>query len=207
MKTKAQAKRWLAAATAVLTCLAGGTFTGCGSAPIAAPTTYSEYNARDGTFACDYPDGWEADGGGKNGPQWAKFATGSALIDVNADLAGSLMGGIASSFTPDGIEEAAIEFEPVHRLHVKDKESAERKFSNYAEVGNPQVLEVSLGPGRKSEFTAASTFGTGLHGYRVTVLGHDKRVVAYAVCSEGDWATLAPAFDRVLSSLKRGMAE
>lgn len=196
-----------AAVTVLAGCLVGSTLTGCGSGPVGAPASFSEYNAPDGTFACDSPDGWEVKGGGKRGPQWATFSSGSASVDITADLAGSLMGSIASSFTPDEMEEAAIELEPVHRIHEQGKDAAERKFSGYAEVGSPQVFDVRLGPARKSEFTASSAFGSGLHGYRVTVLGHDKRVTVYAVCSESDWDTLSPAYDRVLASLKRGVAE
>ena len=54
---------------------------------------------------------------------------------------------------------------------------------------------------------ASSTFGTGLHGYRVTVLGHNKRVEVYAVCPENDWVAMQPVFDRVIASLVRGEPE
>jgi hypothetical protein len=171
------------------------------------PTAYGEYNARDGTFACAEPEGWDCDGGGKGGPQWATFKSGPAEIRINADLAGSLMGSIAGSATPDDLEQAAIEFEPVHKIHELGKENAEENYPGYAETGKPQVLDVSLGPARQSEFTASSAFGTGLHGYRVTVLGHDKRVVVFAVCPEDDWQALRPAFDKVIGSLVRGNAE
>ena len=185
----------------------GSALAGCGSAPAVAPTAYGEYNARDGTFACAYPEGWSADGGGKGGPQWATFASGPAEIRVDCDLTGSLLGGIAGSFSPDALEEASLEMEPVHKVHVMGKEAAEAKYSGYKEVGPPQELKVSLGPARRSEFTAASTFGSGLHGYRTTVLGHDKRVVVYAMCPESDWNTLEPAFSHVLSTLTRGNPE
>jgi hypothetical protein len=194
----------LSVLAAVVVC---GSLVGCGSAPLVAPTAYSEYNAKDGTFACDYPDGWSADGGGKNGPLWATFASGPAEIRIDADLAGSLLGSIASSATPDEMEEAAAEFEPVHQVHESGKKAGEQKYSGYKEVGLPQVLTVSLGPARKSEFTAASTFGSGLHGYRATVLARDKRVVVYAVCPEADWKTLQLGFDHVLSTLRRGDAQ
>ena len=180
---------------------------GCDSGPVEAPTAYGEYNSRDGTFACEYPESWSADGGGKNGPQWATFASGTAEIRVDADLAGSLLGGIAGSFTPDAVEQSALELEPVHGVHVLGKKAAEAKYSGYTELDSPQEWKVSLGPSRRSEFTAASAFGTGLHGYRTTVLGHDKRVVVYCICREDDWPTLEPAFTHVLGTLKRGMAE
>ncbi len=184
-----------------------GLLVGCDSGPVEAPTAYGEYNARDGTFACAYPEGWAADGGGKNGPQWATFAAGTAEIRVDADLTGLLMGGIAGSFTPDAVEQSALEMEPVHQVHVLGKKAAETKYSGYTELDSPQEWKVSLGPGRRSEFTSATAFGSGMHGYRTTVLGHDKRVVVYCVCREDDWQTLEPAFSHVLGSLKRGNPE
>jgi len=102
------------------------------------------------------------------------------------------------------LEEAALEFEPVHRVHEQGKEKAEADYSGYTELGSPQELKARLGPGRKSEFTASTTFGTGLHGYRATVLAHSKRVVVYCVCPESNWPTLQPAFDHVLGTLVRG---
>jgi hypothetical protein len=189
----------------MLTVVAATGLAGCSGSAVV-PTAYGEYNARDGTFACARPEGWEYDGGGKNGPQWATFQSGPAEIRISADLVGSLMGGIPSGSLPEGMEEV-VELEPVHRVHELEKRDAEQKYPGYAEVGSPQVIKVTLGPARQSEFTASSTFGTGLHGYRVTVLGHDKRVEVYAVCPESDWQAMKPAFDKVIASLVRGNPE
>jgi hypothetical protein len=181
---------------------------GCGSAPAKAPTAYAEYNSPGGTFACEYPDGWEADGGGKRGLEWAKFKTGSAEIRVDTGVAGSLMGDIAGSLGgASGEEDLGPEFEPVHQVHTSSVEWAEKEYSGYKEVGEPAVLDVRVGPARRSEFTASSTFGGGLHGYRVTMLGNDKAVTVICICPESDWKTLQPAFDHVLSTFKRGVAE
>jgi hypothetical protein len=87
------------------------------------------------------------------------------------------------------------------------KEAAEEKYSGYTETGSPEEWSVSLGPARRSEFTAATAFGSGLQGYRTTVLGHDKRVVVYCVCRQEDWPALEPAFAHVLGTLKRGHPE
>jgi hypothetical protein len=118
------------------------------------------------------------------------------------------MGGIAETLGgKTGEEELGPEFEPVHDVHIAGTKWAEGEYSGYKEVGEPAVLEVSVGPARKSEFTASSTFGGGLHGYRSTMLGHDKAVTVICVCPESDWKTLQPAFDHVLSTFKRGQAE
>ena len=180
---------------------------GCGSAPAAAPSTYADYNSPGGTFACEYPDGWQADGGGKRGLEWAKFKSGSAEVRVDTGVAGSLMGDIAGSFGGGAEEELGPEFEPVHEVHVAGQDWAEREYSGYKEVGEPEVIDVRLGPARRSEFSASSTFGSGLHGYRATMMGKDKSVTVMAICPESDWKTLQPAFDHVLSTMRRGQAE
>ena len=63
---------------------------GCNSAPVAAPSSYADFNSKGGTFALKYPEGWQADGGGKRGLEWAKFTSGSAEIKVDTGVTGSL---------------------------------------------------------------------------------------------------------------------
>ena len=180
---------------------------GCGSEPVTAPSSYAAYNSPGGTFALEYPEGWQADGGGKRGLEWAKFKAGAAQIAVDTGVAGSLMGEVGGSLAGGEEGELPPELEPVHGVHEAGVEAAEKEYSGYKEVSEPAVLDVRLGPARRSEFTASSTFGSGLHGYRVTVLGHDKSVHLVGVCPESDWKTLQPGFDHVLSTLRRGQAE
>jgi hypothetical protein len=177
---------------------------GCTQAPVAAPSSYGAFNHKEGTFACEYPDGWQADSGGKHGQIWAKFESGPAQIRLYGDVAGSLMGDAMGGRNQS---ELPPELQPVQKIHEDAKQAAEDEYAGYKEVGQPQVLDVALGPARVSEFTASTTFGSGLHGYRLTVLGHSKRVSGYLVCPESDWKALQPAFDHVIGSLKRGMAE
>ncbi len=180
---------------------------GCSSEPAVVPTSFTSYNAKDGTFACDAPEGWLLEGGGTRGPVWAKFTSGPAIIDIKGDVAGSLMGDIAG--TLGGGNQAVLpQDEPVHQVHVADMEKAAMEYTAYAETPtSPTILSVRLGPARLSEFSAKTDFGTALHGYRATILGHDKRVVVYCVAPETDWQALKPAFDKVLASLERGSAE
>jgi len=177
---------------------------GCSQAPVVVPTSYVAFNHKEGTFACEIPDGWQADSGGKHGQIWATFQSGPAEIRLNGDLAGSLM---SEGMGGRNQDELPPELQPVHKIHVDAKKNAEDKYPGYQEIGQPKELDVALGPARVSEFTATTTFGSGLHGYRVTVLGHNKRVSGFLVCPESDWKTLQPAFDHVLSTLKRGVAE
>lgn len=180
---------------------------GCSSAPVTAPTSYADFNSKGGTFACKYPEGWQADGGGKRGLEWAKFKSGPAEIRIDTGVAGSLMGDIAGSFGPKDGEAVLPEDEPVHVVHVAGEEAAAKEFSGYKEVGEVEVFEAVLGPARRSEFTAATAFGSGLHGYRATLLAHDKAVTVSCICPESDWKTVQPAFDELLKSLRRGQAE
>ncbi|MDH3717711.1 MAG: hypothetical protein OES79_06265 [Planctomycetota bacterium] len=189
-------------------CLGAGivcALAGCGQ-PATAPTVFTVCNSLKGTFQNEFPDGWEISQGGKTGmaPEWCKATLGSAEIKVSADLTGSLLGDISQAgqnmlgeFAPEGPED-----EPVAELHEMGREAIEKVLNSYQEVGGTEVISCQLGPARKSEFTAAGAFGGALHGYRVTVLGRDKRVVMICRCAESDWATLQPAFDRVLASLQ-----
>jgi hypothetical protein len=180
---------------------------GCSSEPAVVPVSFTTYNAADGTFACDAPEGWKIDGGGKNGPVWAKFISGPATINIKADVAGSLVGDIAGSL--GGGDQAVLpQDEPVHVVHIDGIEKAAEDYNGYTETPtSPTIMSVSLGPGRVSEFTAKTDFGSMLHGYRATVLGHDKRVTVFCVAPESDWKALKPAFDRILASLERGSVE
>jgi hypothetical protein len=185
----------------------GAILAGC-SSPVKAPTDFADYNSPGGTFACVFPQGWETKGGGGRGLEWAKSTSGSAEIKLDAGVAGSLMAGPGGGSTGQfGVQDASPELEPVHGVHAMLERDAKEQFSGYKEVGEAEVLEVALGPARRTEFTASGAFGGGMHGYRATALGKDKAVYVYCVCSESDWKTLQPAFEKVLASLKRGQVE
>ena len=179
---------------------------GCGSQSIKVPSSYAPYNSKDGSFACEFPEGWESKGGGKNGPVWAKSSSGSALIDVKASPTGSLMSdAMGGSRVAD---DTLPQFEPVHMIHAEFMEIAAEEFDNYTEIaGSPIVMDCPLGPARLSEFTATTTFGGATHGYRATIIGRDKGITVYCTCSEADWSTAKPVFDKTLASFMRGEAE
>jgi len=177
---------------------------GCGSEPVVAPTSFTNYNAKEGTFACEYPESWEAKGGGKRGPVWASFSSGPALIHIRASSAGSLMSDAMGGRSADA-GAPAPQYAPVHKVHVDGIKMAEEQFNSYTELpGSPTVIECELGPARLSEFTAATTFGSAVHGYRATIIGHDKGVNVLCTCPESDWLALKPAFDHTLATLERG---
>lgn len=179
---------------------------GCGSQAVQVPTSFSPYNAKDGTFACEYPEDWEAKGGGGRGPVWAKFASGPALIEVKASPAGSLLSDAMGGGGSD--ENTPPQFEPVHLVHTAYQGDAEKEFDDYTEIaGSPIVMNCSLGPARLSEFTSTTTFGTAMHGYRATIIGRDKGVQIFCTCPEADWTAVKPAFAQTLASFIRGETE
>lgn len=172
---------------------------GCGGGPVAAPASYAAHEHKDGGWACDYPDGWSAESGGKKN-SWGKFTKGSAQIKLATDLTGSLMGDMASLGQKEG--PATPEDYPVHKIHVADEAEIAKGYSDYKEQEPVEFSSGIGGSARKSEFTAAGGFGGPVHGYRATMLGRDKRYRVTCVCSESDWETLKPAFDKVLESFR-----
>ena len=187
---------------AAAVCAALLTTAGCGS--VTAPSSYTEYNAKNGAFKCQYPADWECKAGGRRkGFHRASFKSGPASISIVADVKGSLLGDIAGGRMagPDVPEELAAEAQ-VHEMGLA---KMEEEFGNYEEQ-KPEVIKTELGEGRKSEFTATTAFGGKSRGFRVTVLAHDDRVTVIAHCPEKNWDALKPAFDKVIDSLDRGRA-
>jgi hypothetical protein len=189
----------LSAAVAVSAALL--TTAGCGS--VAAPSSYTEYNAKDGSFKCQRPADWETKGGGK-GFYKASFKSGPASIEILAKVTGSLLGDIAGGTTSDeDVPEELRAEAQVHQFYLRE---AEEKFSNYEEK-KPEVINTELGEGRRSEFTASGGMGGKIRGFRATVLAHDNCIQVIAQSPEKNWDTLKPAFEKVIDSLGRGTAE
>ena len=186
-------------------------FAGCGVGDVPAPTEYKTWDAKEGAFRIQYPADWEAAGGGKQGTQWAKFTKGGAMIKVGVGLAGSLIGdiasgGLASAHAGGSGDEMGLTKEqqealaPVTRVHELRKEEMAKEHSDYKEL-TASNISCKLGPARKGEFTALGGLGGKLHGYHVTILGHNLRVSVVCTCPESNWAVLQPAFDKIISDL------
>jgi hypothetical protein len=178
---------------------------GC-SEPVTTPTAYKTWNAKDGTFAIDYPEDWKADGGGKQGIQWAEFSKGSCVITVDTSLKTSLIGDISSSGNA-GAEEVPEELEPAAAAHefMKD-EAVGDKFSGYKEEA-PIKFASGIGDGRKSVFTGAKGLSGKVKGYRVTIPQSDKGLIIFAYCPAKHWDKLQPAYDKILEGIERGTPE
>lgn len=175
---------------------------GC-SGPVPAPTSYTAYNAREGAFQCDCPDGWSCEGGGTK-YQWAKFCRGSAQIEVETGVLGSVFGDMfAAQNAMVGDTTPAEDRTPVARVHEMERESFAEDRTDYQEQA-PTTVKSGMGDVRKAEFTESGSLGAKVHGYRATALASEKRVLIVCTCSEADWATLQPAFDHVITSLQPG---
>ncbi len=188
---------------AVLVVVAG-LGTGC-DGPVAAPTSFTNYQAKDQSFAIEYPANWEAKGGGRSGFFSVRFTSGSASIKVTADTVGSLLGDIAKSQTSalGGENEAPEELKPVHVIHELGKEAMAEEWSSYEEAA-PEIVQTAFGEGRLAEFTGKGAFGGEFRGLRLTALGIERRITVVCCCQESDSQNLRPAFDQAIASLKRG---
>ena len=184
---------------------------GCGG-KVAAPTSYKTWNATDGTFAIQYPEGWTAKGGGKHGVQWAEFTSGSAKVRIDVSTQSSLIGDITGSFgSAAGLndpfseipEEMAEEMAPAAAAHAFYQKAYPVELAGYKEQ-EPVSFQCGLGDGRKSEFVARSGIATKLRGYRATTLATNKGVHILLQSTDGNWKTLQPAFDKMLLSIAVG---
>jgi hypothetical protein len=187
-----------------------GTFAGCTEA-VKAPTAYKKWNAKDGLFAMEYPDGWNAAGGGNMGIQWAEFKKGPCVISVDSNVSGSVVADIASNTGPDlGGEDAPIDpkvaekLAPAAQAHdwIKTDPNRFEKFGNYNEE-EPVKIEPPIGEGRKSLFTA-TTGGRKVKGYRVTIPTRDKAIIVFAYGPEKDWDKLQGAYDKIFNGMEMG---
>lgn len=184
------------------------TLAGCGG-KVPAPTSYKTWQATDGTFSIQYPEGWKAQGGGKHGIQWAEFSYGSAKIRIDVSTQSSLISDISrSQNTMLGLDQPLAEVDPemleemapVSAAHAYYQKAFPVPLSGYKEQ-EPVAFEAPLGDCRKSEFTARSGAARKLRGYRATALTRDKGVHILCQCTDANWKTLQPAYDHILASI------
>ena len=66
---------------------------GCQPAEVAIPDSYEHWNSKEGTFALEYPSGWESKGNGNksNGIAWAEFTDGPARIRIDATFQDAIL--------------------------------------------------------------------------------------------------------------------
>jgi hypothetical protein len=180
---------------------------GCG-AKIETPTNFERWNDKDAAFAIDYPAGWAASGGGKNGVKWAEFSKGSAVIKLDFDTASSIVGDIAGAASGGNVvgnvegDEDPNRRVPVDTSHEFNKQKTELLYTNYKEK-DAVKYRCGLGDARKSEFKSSSLTGE-IRGYRSTALTINNGVIIICECPKEQWLRLRPAFDHVLESVGYG---
>jgi len=188
----------LAAVSVALVALAG-----CGENRAIIPSSYETLNVKDGSFKILYPSGWAMKSGGGNGLAWAECTSGSAVIAVDTNFAGSLLGDLAQAnnqaMSPQGSDPSRA---PVAVVH--DMEQADFEGGNGVKEQPPTVVKTGFGDARKSEFTGQPAFGSAVHGCRVTALSMDRRIRIVCRCPGSEWTALQPVFDKVVESAAKG---
>ena len=175
---------------------------GCGGS-VEPPSSYTQFISKDGAFAIDYPDGWEATNGSRpdNTYSWAQFSKGSATIRVVADTAGSLMADVAKAFGAGAeMDESSA---PVAGAHESKRDLIAQDFSNYHE-GPPRAIQTKLGDTRIAKFAADGSLKGKIIGFRTTMLTNNRRITVLCHCPAAQFEALQPAFETVILSVKRG---
>lgn len=174
---------------------------GCGK-PTAVPKSYKTYSDDQQIFKVLYPEGWARDTGGRPNYSRAKFTSGNAQIEVEADLITRvLITEIAatgvSPMSMSGDLDSSASTQKVHWLETS-------KFAEQYGAKEEKAVNANmkLGKGQKSEFTSTDTFGNEMHGYRATGVCGDKRIRVVCLCPAGEWDSLKSAFDFVIESVE-----
>lgn len=226
---------WSLTGVCLLTLIGGGAYVYAAMQPepVAAPKSFARFQAADKAFQCEYPEGWKSRQGQPQGiASWAEFKKGSARIDINADLQGSLVadimrsqqavagggefggGGMGGGMGVPGVDQlpggAALGANdrrpPIERLHEAGKEALAEELEEYQEQA-PQKFTSAYGEARLSEYTYKGDGWKGMiHGYRATVLGGEKLLTVRCESTERDWALLKPAFQKTLNTIAPGGA-
>lgn len=175
---------------------------GCGGKTVV-PNSYTKLTDSQNNFSIQYPSGWSCDNGGKLNYSWAKFGSGNSLIEVESDLANSVILSEmavtgAKPVSTDGFVDPSQEAMKVHRLEKKQVEEARASKED-----KPASVKTALGGAWQSEFTSTSTFGGEMRGIRATALNKDKRIRIICQCPKDEWDTLKPVFDKVIASVSK----
>ena len=152
------------------------------------PRSFIAFEAPEKAFKGLRPDGWrEVKGVSKGKMSGVSFNQYDAKIGITSSLE-RVSGG-----------------NPLEKIHGGYRERASQGLTNYQEP-TAQSFRNHLGKGYLSEFTGEIKAPIGsnkVHGYRATILTNTKNwdVTVVARCWETDWASLQPAFKKVIESL------
>jgi len=180
--------------------------------PVPAVAAFGSYAAPDQSFVCESPTGWQMTSAASGAIQsGALFQSQAARIDITSDLQGSLMGDVARSANAsmsnlEGmVSGLQVKQKPaIETVHDMGKKELEGKYKEYQE-GPGKTYDSKMGEARFSEYTADGGMLVGkLHGFRVTMLGGERRIHVFTHCQETDWPKLKPCFSRVINSIAPG---
>lgn len=183
---------------------------GCGAPPIVSvPAAYDNWNSPDGTFALNYPAGWEAKGNGNRsrGIAWAECKEGLHKVRIDASFADVVIGDIANfgGGAALGLEQPSEELTPEAIVQAKKIAKYEEKFKDYVEQPGSS-LNVTLGPTYYNEFSAVDGF-TKISGIRSTTMARDRCVTFLAHCPAAQWDEFKPVFLKMLEEMESGAEE
>ena len=187
--------------------LASPIICGCGPATIKVPDKFTEYNSQDGTFAINYPEGWDAEGTGSRsrGMAYAIFSKGDMEIRLDASFFDSLAAGGQAGQMIVGGEEAFKQLPPEQMIQEKHLEWFEENFEKYEEDAG-ESLRIPLGASYVNEFSAQKGW-IKVKGMRATTMGRDRSVTFHAFCPASKWKDFRPVFRKMFEELKAGVEQ
>jgi hypothetical protein len=171
---------------------------GCGGQAVV-PATFNTYNDANKLFSIQYPAEWSEKCGGVKDHAYAEYTSGDAKIDIDASLVGSLIFSIAETGVVPQVGPGTDTAAAAKKVHWLEKRGFEGKENVKEEKA--AMVKTNTGEGTQSEFKGTDSFGTPFHGYRATVVIDYHRIQIVCVCPEAEWASLKPAFDKVIASV------
>jgi len=173
-----------------------------------APTSWTTFTARDKSFSCATPGGWETTPSDKAQQMVGKDATtggvlfqsGSATIDITTDTVATL---VAYDVMHNNADPQTLTGSKAGVLHKQWKIATSAIHKGYKET-KVSDFDQKMGDARLSEWTAnGNVFGLGgrVHGYRASLVGGSTTAVVVCQCLESDWPALKPAFLHVIASV------
>lgn len=182
---------------------------GCSEA-VKTPTTFKKWNATDGLFALEYPEDWEAKGGGKHGIQWAEFKKSGCVISIDSNVSGSVVAQGAEALSGAAEGDAPIDPKLAEKLApaavahewIRKDDARFENYKNYKE-DEPTVISPPIGEGRKSLFTASMS-GRKIKGYRITIPTNDKAIIIFAYAPDKEWDMVQGAYGQIFSKMEPG---
>ncbi len=190
-----------------ISCIGLLVFCGCGN--VAAPTSFVEHNAKDGSYCLQVPEGWDQSDGGRNQYHHSTIKKGGAKIDITASGTSSMiMGGdiaVSDSFD-DSDDPDALDLTAIAAAHQHGLEKMLLDFDDLVAT-KAEKLHTDLGDARRSEITYSGSLGGTVRGYFASIDGHNQLVTVICTCGEDNWESLKPAFAKAIETMAPGRDE